>query len=93
MQTETLHLHNKDTHYRLFRMGALKMLTFLLIIIVPLSTCLFKQSDHPDRKGKRCASSQVEPSPDPLKSLLTHLRLTDSDLKVEPPERNQDYFR
>ena len=93
MLSETFHLPDKQSHLTLFRMVVIKSLTFLLIIVISLPACLLKKTTSPAGEEKRCITSKAEGTDNPLKSLLTHLRLTDSDLKLELPKKDQDYFR
>ena len=92
MLSETFHLPDKQSHLTRFRMLVIKSLTFLLIIVISLPACLLKKTTSPAGKEKRCITSNAEGTDNPLKSLLTHLRLTDSDLKLELPKKDQDHF-
>ncbi|MEE9503781.1 MAG: hypothetical protein V3V90_01500, partial [Thermodesulfobacteriota bacterium] len=93
MLSETFHLPDTQSPLILFRMVVIKSLTVLLSIVISLPACLLKKTTSPAGEEKRCITSKAESTDNPLKSLLTHLRLTDSDLKLELPKKDQDYFR
>jgi len=93
MQTETVLLPEKQPHPIPFRMVVIKVFTLLLIIATLLPACFLKKTAPLDKKGKSYISGKTESTDNPLISLLTHLRLTDSDLKVELSKKDPDHFR
>ena len=93
MQTKKFHPFTKCTHTMPFQRGEIKGLSLLLIVLTLFSACLYKKTTPCEREGKRYVPRKEETTQNPLKSLLTHLRLTERDLKVELPTTNEDHFR
>lgn len=93
MQTETVHFPDKHPYSIPFRIVVIEGFTLLLIIATFLPACFLKKTAPLDEKGKSYISGKAETTDNPLLSLLTHLRLTDSDLKVELFKRDPDHFR
>jgi len=93
MQTKKFHPFTKSTQTMPFQRVKIKGLSLLLIVLTLFSACLYKKTTPCEREGKRYVPRKEETTQNPLKSLLTHLRLTERDLKVELPTTNEDHFR
>lgn len=75
-----------------FQRVKMKVFFLLLTVIILFSACLYKKTIPFEREEKRYLPSKEETTQNPLKLLLTNLRLTERDLKVELPKTNENHF-
>lgn len=81
------------TTQNFFRKVHTKVFFVPLFICIILSSCFNKQTTPLKRKEIRHLSAKEETDQPPLRTLLKYLRLSESDLTVEPYETNEDCFR
>jgi len=93
MQLKKLHQFSKWIITIPFQRREIKVFSFLLIVLILFSACFYKKTTPVEGEKKRYLPSKEEIAQNPLKSLLTHLRLTEYDLKVELSKTNEDHFR
>jgi len=71
----------------------MKIISLILIILTLLPACLHRKIIPIEREGKRYISRKEETLFNPLKLLLTHLRLTDRDLNIELSKSHEEPFQ
>ena len=93
MQSKKLHLYLKRTTHKFSQRIDIKVLFVLLSACIIFSSCFHKKTTPIKRDEKRHLSLKEETNQNPLKTLLGYLRLTESDLKIDPYITDEDYFR
>ncbi len=93
MQNKKIHSCFKFTYCSFSQSADIKVLLILLFVFTFLCSCFHKKTIPVKREEKKHLSAKEGENQNPFKTLLEHLRLTDSDLAIELSKTDEDCFR